>query len=236
MRFLIYRFLLLVAAAGILLLRPAYAIVPGQVDDFEDGTTQNWIVNLLGQGTHPGPPQNIATGGPAGVDDNYLLLTSVGGSEAGSKLSVINLVQWGGDYLAAGVIGIQVQFNNLGSTELHLRLLLSDPTTGPPANAAFSTIPFVVPAGSGWVSAFFPVTPADLTEAVGDAATALANATELRIFHAEAPAFPGEAIASSLGVDNITALGAAAAPEPSALCLAGVGLVALAGRRMRKGP
>ena len=35
----------------------------GQVDDFEDGTVQNWIIGITG----PLSPINVATGGPAGV-------------------------------------------------------------------------------------------------------------------------------------------------------------------------
>ena len=45
-------------------------VVANQVDDFEDGTTQNWVI-----GGAAGPefqPMNVATDGPGGVDDNYL--------------------------------------------------------------------------------------------------------------------------------------------------------------------
>ena len=54
----------------------ALAIVPNQFDNFEDGTLQGW-----GSGDpNPNPPANITTGGPAGTDDNYLRVTSIGGS------------------------------------------------------------------------------------------------------------------------------------------------------------
>ncbi|MBM3727132.1 MAG: hypothetical protein FJW40_17130 [Acidobacteria bacterium] len=39
------------------------AVSVGQIDTFEDGTTQNWLVGLLGA-PHPAPPANMA-GGPA---------------------------------------------------------------------------------------------------------------------------------------------------------------------------
>ena len=44
----------------------ASAITLDQVDNFEDGTTQGWLVGLLGA-PHPAPPANIPDGGPLGV-------------------------------------------------------------------------------------------------------------------------------------------------------------------------
>ena len=64
----------------------------------------------------------MATGGPAVVDDNYLLLTAVGGLGAGSRLTVINPAQWAGDYLAGGVESISMDLINLGQNYLSLRL------------------------------------------------------------------------------------------------------------------
>src|SRR6188768_3273056 len=68
-------FILFIFAAS-----PAYALSIGMVDTFEDGTVQNWTVNLLGMGVSQAPPVNVPTGGPAGVNDNYLLLSSIGGT------------------------------------------------------------------------------------------------------------------------------------------------------------
>jgi hypothetical protein len=53
----------------------SWAVTVGQVDTFEDGTTQGWVAGVLGA-VHPVPPAN-ALGGPAGANDNYLLLTSL---------------------------------------------------------------------------------------------------------------------------------------------------------------
>jgi hypothetical protein len=75
--------------------RLASPVTLGQIDTFEDGTTQNWLVGLLGA-PHPAPPVNVPTGGPAGVDDNYLLLSAIGGVGAGNRLTAINVSQWGG--------------------------------------------------------------------------------------------------------------------------------------------
>lgn len=211
--------LLLAVVAG----RP-YALTLGQVDDFEDGTTQGWTVGLLGA-AHPAPPVNFPSGGPLGTDDNYLRLTSLGGQGAGSRLTAINLNgQWAGDYTATGVHGIGMDIRNLGNSELSLRLLLADPAAGPPTNAAVSSDGIVLPPGSGWTSAFFPILPADLTAVVGSVGDALSGATELRLFHSTFPGFPGEPLVAELGVDNIRAL-AAPVPEPSAWMLLAGGLV-----------
>ena len=68
---------------------PALAI-PITPDTFEDGSTQGWVANLLGMGSHPAPPANVADGGPLGAGDNYLQITALGGGGAGSRLSAIN--------------------------------------------------------------------------------------------------------------------------------------------------
>jgi hypothetical protein len=80
------------------------AVGSGQTDNFEDGTTQNWVVGLLGA-VPPFPPANVPTGGPTGAGDNYLLLTSIFSAflEPGNRLAVINLSQWTGNYLSAAV-------------------------------------------------------------------------------------------------------------------------------------
>jgi hypothetical protein len=207
----------------------AGAVSLGQVDTFEDATTQGWVVNLLGTGSHPAPPANVPSDGPAGADDNYLLLTSVGGAEvAGNRLTVINATQWAGDYSAAGVTGIAMDLRNLGSTDLFLRLLLEDPTTGPPTNSAVSTDAIFLPAGGAWTHVLFEVTAADLTAVLGSVGAALADATLLRIFHNPTAGFPGPSIVASLGVDNVRAV-----PEPGVAFLLAIGLGALSQRRRR---
>jgi len=115
----------------------AFALSVGQIDTFEDGTTQNWVVGLLGA-PHANPPINVSSGGPSGVDDNYLRLTAVGGAGPGSRLSTINLNQWAGDYITDGITAISMDLYNQGQTDLYLRLLFADPIPGPATNLAFS--------------------------------------------------------------------------------------------------
>jgi hypothetical protein len=217
------------------LLRPAAApaLTLGQVDTFEDGTTQNWIVNLLAMGGAVPAPVNVVDGGPQGAGDNYLRLTAVGGDGPGSRLSVINLAQWAGDYSAAGVTAITMDLNNLGATDLSLRLFLGNPLGGPPTDQAI-TDAVLLPAQGGWTQAEFALDPISLTVLAGDLATLLASVTELRLIHNPDATFPPPPVVAVLGVDNI----AAPVPEPSSLTLMLLGLgfaggAALRGRRRR---
>jgi hypothetical protein len=247
------------AAGGSLLLTLAMGwtgtagaqVAVGQVDTFGDGTTQNWLINILGPGSPGGPPPAAALptnalGGPGGPADQYLRLHSVGGTgigpEPGSRLAVINYGgQWVGNYLAAGIGRIRFDANNFGDTDLALRLLFENPglppSPSPPTIEALSATPILLAAGSGWQTLTFPLFGPDglVTLGGGDLTTLLSNTTAIRIFNlpAGAPlADNGPPIVATLGVDNVTAL--AAVPEPATVTLVGVGVLALAAWRRRR--
>jgi hypothetical protein len=213
----------------ILLATPASAaVVVGQIDTFEDGTTEGWTTAIGPTGAiHPAPPSNVSSGGPDGLDDNYLLLSSLGGFGPGSRLTVLNFSQWSGDYLAAGIGAISMSLNNFGNDELYLRLLFEDPMGAPPTNVAFSTNPVVLLPGSGWQNFLFPVNPGALTAPIGSAEAALSQTTILRIYHSAAPEVPGDPIVAQLGVDNIQAL--AAVPEPGTWAMMVLGFAFVGG-------
>ena len=159
----------------------ANALAPGQVDNFQDGTTDNWVTNLLAMGSPPIVPVNVATGGPSGTGDRFLLLTSTGTDGPAGRLVALNFQQqWAGNLIAAGINAISMNVNNFGSSDVLLRLQFADPVTGPPTNEAYTSA-ILVPATSGWRSITFPVGPSFLTADVGTVLGALTNATELRL-------------------------------------------------------
>lgn len=210
---------LVLAGLWVLASVPAGAIEPGHSDTFEDGSLQGWS---NGPG-NPVPPQNVASGGPAGGDDAYLLTSASGVAGPGGRLVLISGPAWAGNYVQAGVSAITMDLYNMGSTELSLRLLVE----GSSGASAYSTLPVLLNPGSGWTHVSFSALPQDLT---GQGAAALAAATQLRLFHSTA-GFPGAAIAAVLAVDNVTAV-----PEAGSASLLLCGLAVLGLRRLRHLP
>jgi len=200
----------------------AWSITAGQIDDFQDSTTAGWAVGVMS----PVPPVNVASGGPDGVGDAYLELTSQGGGGPGSRLAVANALQWTGDYLAEGIPAVVLDANLFSANPVSLRLALVGP-----GGAFASATPVVFPAFSGWQLAEFSLDAADLI-AVSEGATlelTLSNVTSLRLFHsAGTPGLPaggipnGEPIVANLGLDNIEAV-----PEPVQPLFLAAGLVTL---------
>lgn len=226
-------------AAALFLATPANASVAvGQTNDFEDGTTQGWQTNLLGMGGAPQPV--VQSGGAGGPGDDYLLITSIGGAGSGSRLNIINATQWGGNYLTSGVSGFSAQLNNLGATDLYLRILFEDPgPMSPPLNIAYSTDAFFLPAGGGWTDAFFSASPAALTTGIGDVSAALANTTTVRLYHSFADAFPSPVggilpVTGTLGLDDFRATGAIPEPSTWTMMIGGFALMAAALRSRRR--
>jgi hypothetical protein len=201
------------ALAAAFLSQFASAAVIGQIDTFQDGTTDNWFAGGLGMGQIPPvPPQVVAAGGPAGAGDQFLQITALGGNGPGSRIAAINLNQWTGDYLHSPVTGIAMDLKNLGATDLTVRLLFEDPMMAPPADQAVTTFGQTLKVGSGWTHTFFAIAPSAFTVLSGDINTLLANTTLIRIIENPIPA-DAEPIVGVLGVDNI----AAAVPEPTTL-------------------
>lgn len=209
----------------------AASVVAGQVDDFEDGTVQNWDGSSADPPA-PGPPINVASGGPAGVDDNYLHVTSTGGGGPGSKLAAFNVAQWTGDYIAAGVMTIQADMKNFSASgeDLEMRLLIH---FGAGGNFT-STLSQTVPADGAWHTLTFGLTAADLTNVGGgnDLNLTLQSVPRILFRHQSgAPTGPGVApsIVAQVGIDNVRAI-----PEPATAMLIGLGALVLRNPRRRR--
>ena len=178
----------------------APGVVLGQVDDFEDGTTQAWVRGAVA----PNPPSNVPDGGPAGVGDNYLQNVSLGGLGPNSRQVMFNSLQWTGDYLGSGVTLIEADMANFGASALAMRIAIQNGL----GSQYGSTISVALPADGVWRAVSFGVRPTDLTLIAGTstAEDVLSGVIQLRIVSAAAaPAWVGDVIVSTLGVDNITA-------------------------------
>jgi hypothetical protein len=178
----------------------ARGVVLGQVDDFEDGTPQAWVRGAIA----PNPPINVPDGGPAGVGDNYLQNVSFGGLGANSRQVMFNSLQWTGDYLGSGVTVIEADMANFGTTALSMRIAIQNGL----GTQFGSTISVALPADGVWRAVSFGVRPADLTLILGTSTVedVLSDVIQLRILSAAStPAWVGDVIVSTLGVDNITA-------------------------------
>ncbi|MDQ2985770.1 MAG: hypothetical protein M3R13_03485 [Armatimonadota bacterium] len=168
------------------------AITLGQVDDFEDGTLQNWRGGAS--------PVNVATGGPRGIDDNYIRLTST----PTTNLGMANDVQWTGNWIAAGVTVVEAHLRNEGENPLEIRLVF---TLGQ-SNRFTSTRAFMLPADGKWYKASFPVRASDLVRTAGTMTyTEMLSDVPTLLFRHDSgdPSHLPDPIEGVLGLDNIEA-------------------------------
>ena len=201
-------------------------VVLGQIDDFQDGTLQGW---RCCQGANP---TNIATGGPAGMGDRYLEISSTN-----SPLGMVNdsgsspaTLQWTGDYMGEGVALLRMNLNNLGANPLSIRISIF--SNG--GSSYTSTNATVLPAASGWVSADFWLDGAALSLSSGAEALndVLADVGALRLRHDPDPMDPPgtpQPVTGTLGIDNIAAL-----PEPGGIAGVAAGGALLWGLQRRR--
>lgn len=198
---------------------PTFGITLMQSTNFSSGT------GAWGHGqVHLGEPVVQADAGPNGPNDSALIVSSSGTDGPGSRLVVINRsAAWQGDYLSAGVSAIALDLRNLAadpnSAALGIRLGLSGP------GGRILTDAVSLPAGAGWQSFSFSLSPDDFVNVnAATASSTLGNVTEIRVIHnvtGTTPAWFGSRVAGSFRADNITAI-----PEPSLMVLFGAGMLA----------
>jgi hypothetical protein len=199
-------FLTLLLATG----HGASAIMIDQIDDFQDGTTALWTQGEIS----PNPPTNIASGGPAGDEDAYLENISSGFGFQGSRMVLFNTDQWTGDYTEQGVIRVVADMLNAGENDLQMRIAFASGSTNAQLATWYaSTNPIPLAADGLWHRGLsFPLAEESLTLVAGTIPLeeVLADVTIVRILSAANPAFKGEVIAATLGIDNIAARAAGA--------------------------
>jgi len=200
------------------------ALANGLLDNFTNGTLQNWSSSAA--------PTNQASGGPGGVGDRYLQLVA-----SAAPLAAVNEFQWAGNGVTSSFDHVDVDLNNSGPDPVSVRIMLLTPgceSGGTACTAWTSTNPTVLTSGSGWSAASFSVLEANLTRVLGadSYAASLANVERVLIRHddgsPDAPNVPTN-VSSTLGIDNVEFQ----LPEPSALTglAAGAALLAVLRRR-----
>lgn len=202
------------ALVAALLPSSAEAITAGQIDDYQNGTTQSWVEGLNGA-LPPVPPAVVANAGPDGAGDFALRLTAIGVAVGpGGKLVVNNnQSRWTGSYTAAGVNGIILDVRNPNAFPVTIRVGVDGPTPPAATGGRWITHGVALPASSGWRTLTFALRAQDLLP--GDAgatsaATTLANVAAIRIMHAPTATWQGAVVTGQLELDSVEAL-----PEPS---------------------
>ena len=201
-------------AAGMILAltAAAWAVSPAEVDDFQDGTFENWTggVSLT----------NVPNGGPLGLGDRYLNVSSF------NRLATYNINQWTGDYQAAGVLDIGVDMRNPNAEPLEMRIVLFSPND----TRYTSATPHVVPGDSQWHHYVFSLRESDLI-VVQDLGTSygslMTNMARLMFRYDDVGMAGGTPYIGQMGIDNVTAI----VPEPSLAAAALLGV--LVARRNR---
>ena len=173
------------------------------VNDFEDGSVHGWSGDNF--------PTNIPTGGPNGVDDNYMELTPSGTIGPGGNLAAFNLDEvWVGNYAAIGASAIEADFLNATDNlnDLPMRIVLIGPDTT--SDRWTSTEPFIVPNDGEWHRARFELDESSLTRVGGISSYDAMMQSVLRVLirlDPDPPSFDGEKSTDVLGVDNLVLLG-----------------------------
>lgn len=209
-----------VLLAGLLAGQSAFAVSVNQLDNFEDNSTMGWqkgpVINNFFI------PTNQTTGGPNGLNDNYLNSIShgIGGTHAGDRQIIYNQSQWAGDYLTAGINSIKMDLQAFDTTPSASTFIGSDLAIRIAINSALGTkygssSAFNLTTDGQWHNASFELSDLVLISGTESLNEVLENVDTLRILSASnGPAWKGDDTESILGVDNISAV-----PLPAAVWL-----------------
>lgn len=183
----------------------AYGQTLGQSDDFEMGL-ENWREGPSSRN----PPVVIPTGGPTGLNDAFMRATSDGVGGPGGRQVVFNRSQWSGDFTTAGIESVSVDILNENNDPMSVRLGLAQSTN----TNRFVTPAQVVPADQQWHTVVFDVSDGAMIGVEGSLTQAqvLVSVAEMRILVNPNVDWAGSVVNSSMGLDNIQALGANQSP------------------------
>jgi hypothetical protein len=208
--------ILYLAAAASIWATPALAIVVNHIDNFNDGTTQDWRI-----GTPDVFPVNQPEAGPNGSGDNALWMATSGAGGSNPHLIVHNTSSdWTGNWTTAGVARIELDVLGPSSNafQLQMRLGIVGPSVPSPGGGGntWVTPAVTVPSDNQWHHLTFDVLAEDFVSAGGsNINSALASVAQFRILHNPETSFSGADTSGGGGeffLDNISALAAATTP------------------------
>ncbi len=193
----------------------------GQADTF-DTDLGTW-----GGATVPGTPPERRLGGPGGATDGYMHITAATTNQQGSRVSSDNDVDWIGNYNAAGVTALSIDFKNFSNVTLDMRVVVFS------GNSRWTALtPFILAPNQNWTTAVFQLDAAHMKQVQDTVslATTLSNVDRLMFRHDINGSAGGSPIDAQAGYDNIRAL---PVPEPATLAVLAFGGI-FAARRRRK--
>jgi hypothetical protein len=189
-----------------LLPKVGWTISANQLEDFQDGSSQ-WSVN---NGATLVPVAGDA--GPAGNGDDALYMSTAVMSV--SRLLVMNVIEWNGNWTAAGIAQISLGVRNPNAFDVSVRLGIAGAGGQGPTGSGDThvTDAITVAADNAWHEVSFDVSAADFTAIDSyDTAAALAGVTQFRVIHNPNLSFIGAAVQGAFYLDNIRAIGPPAA-------------------------
>lgn len=201
----------------------ASAAIAGTLDDFQDLTTMGW------SGWDPFISIK-SDGGPAGNGDAYMRIDAAGGNGPGSRMATDNEdPRWSGNYLAAGITGLEADFLNTSASAMEIRAVVFGGST----NRSTSLLSSTLPADGQWHHLVFSLDDASMTVVMGTLTNAeiLGDVTAVMFRHnSGAPIAGGTPVVGRMGIDNIHAI---PAPGPAAALMVGAGVLTRRGGRRR---
>jgi hypothetical protein len=180
-------------------------------DTFDTGT-DGWLGGSS--------PVHVPSGGPAGVTDGFLSISSTN-----SNLATFTLEsRWKGDLWSAGAAAVNLDLKGVaGGAPLAMRLVLM----GPSSSVRWtSTVPVVVATDNVWRNYTFEISEDAMTQVLGVGSATwldtLSNVDRVMLRHdPNGPSSTGTAITGELGIDNVRL---ETVPEPTAAVMLVLGL------------
>ncbi len=187
----------------------ASVVFPGYIDDFENGTTNSWVMG-------PKANSDLAPKNLANEDESnrFLKVNSFGeganGRDAGSRMVFYNENQWTGDFSQIGSISLNVKAESSTEEYLYMRLAIYDTAATGVYSRYVSTQHQPLKADGAWHLINLSLAAEDLTRFRGEesADEVLRNVSHLRILSSKdnISGWGVDKISATLSIDNITAM------------------------------